>query len=117
MQIFDRGDPDLAASLSHNFSMARVKPELREKVEAEYSKEQSSITGAHIDGPPFVALLMNDRPGLQVIGAEGRWIDAPVTCRTAPGDYSVPVIPGSVIVNTGGTLMHLSRGRCVCALA
>ena len=33
------------------------------------------------------------------------------TCRTAPGDYVVPVIPGSVIVNTGGTLMHLSEGR------
>ena len=27
------------------------------------------------------------------------------------GDYSVPVMPGSVIVNTGGTLMHLSKGR------
>ena len=34
-----------------------------------------------------------------------------MTCRTAPGDYAVPVIPGSVIVNTGGTLMHLSEGR------
>lgn len=84
LQIFDFEDPDLAASLSHNFSMARVKPELREAVEAEYLKESSSITGAHIDGPPFVALLVNDRPGLQVIGAEGKWIDAPVTCRTAP---------------------------------
>ena len=40
-----------------------------------------------------------------------QWIDAPVTCQTAPGDYHVPVIPGSVIVNTGGTLMHLSEGR------
>eukprot|EP01047_Picozoa_sp_COSAG01_P099643 COSAG01_NODE_29623_length_633_cov_1.423221_2_plen_94_part_00 len=67
--------------------------------------------------PTATQSLMSDRPGLQVIGAEGRWIDAPVTCRNAPGDYSVPVIPGSVIVNTGGTLMHLSRGRCVCALA
>ena len=38
-------------------------------------------------------------------------MNAPVTCRTAPGDYDVPVIPGSVIVNTGGTLMHLSEGR------
>jgi len=38
-------------------------------------------------------------------------MDAPVTCRTAPGEYSVPVIPGSVVVNTGGTLMHLSEGR------
>ncbi len=38
-------------------------------------------------------------------------MDAPVTCRTAEGEYDVPVIPGSVIVNTGGTLMHLSEGR------
>ena len=28
-----------------------------------------------------------------------------------PRDYGVPVIPGSVVVNTGGTLMHLSEGR------
>ena len=38
-------------------------------------------------------------------------VNAPVTCRTAEGNYDVPVIPGSVIVNTGGTLMHLSEGR------
>ena len=48
---------------------------------------------------------------MQVVAAEGNWIDAPVTCRTASGDYHVPVIPGSVIVNTGGTLMHLSEGK------
>jgi hypothetical protein len=35
-------------------------------VAAEYTKETSGVTGAHIDGPPFVALLVNDRPGLQV---------------------------------------------------
>ena len=35
----------------------------------------------------------------------------PVTCRTAEGDYSVPVMPGAVIINTGGSLMHLSEGR------
>ena len=55
--------------------------------------------------------MINDRPGLQVVAGEGQWMDAPVTCRTAEGDYHVPVIPGSVIVNTGGTLMHLSEGR------
>jgi len=69
------------------------------------------VTGAHIDGPPFLALLINDRPGLQVVAGEGQWMNAPVTCRTAEGDYEVPVIPGSVIVNTGGALMHLSEGR------
>ena len=41
--------------------MARVKPDLRQKVAEEYAKETSRITGAHIDGPPFMALLMNDR--------------------------------------------------------
>merc|ERR1711939_1272908 len=43
-------------------------------------------------------------------------INAPVTCRTSPGEYPVPVIPGAVIVNSGGTLMHLSRGRVVATL-
>ena len=74
-----------------------------------YAKFDAKNVGAHIDGPPFVALLINDRPGLQVVAGEGNWVNAPVTCRTAPGDYDVPVIPGSVIVNTGGTLMHLSE--------
>ena len=60
-EIFDWDDPDLAASLSRNFSMARVKPELRNAVVEEYEKETSKITGAHIDGPPFMALLVNDR--------------------------------------------------------
>ena len=46
----------------------------------------------------------------------GKWwlIDAPVTCRTAPGEYDVPVIP--VIVNSGGTLFHLSEGKVVATL-
>ena len=83
----------------------------RENVRKEYQKFTSDKVGAHIDGPPFIALLINDRPGLQVVAGEGQWIDAPVTCQTAPGEYHVPVIPGSVIVNTGGTLMHLSEGR------
>ena len=43
-------------------------------------------------------------------------INAPVTCRTAPGEYQVPVIPGSVIVNSGGTLMHLTSGKVVATL-
>ncbi|MCS5582134.1 MAG: hypothetical protein NZ777_01325, partial [Pseudomonadales bacterium] len=75
------------------------------------AKFDSQNVGTHIDGPPFVALLINDRPGLQVVAGEGQWMNAPVTCRTAEGEYDVPVIPGSVIVNTGGTLMHLSEGR------
>ncbi|MBT3695950.1 MAG: isopenicillin N synthase family oxygenase, partial [Gammaproteobacteria bacterium] len=110
-EYFDFDDPDLAASLNHNFSMDVFTQEAQEQVRTSYEQFDSKTVGAHIDGPPFVALLINDRPGLQVVAGEGRWMDAPVTCRTAPGDYSVPVIPGSVIVNTGGTLMHLSEGR------
>lgn len=107
--LFD--DPDLAASLNHNYSMEVFDAETQAKVRSSYAKFDSKNVGAHIDGPPFMALLINDRPGLQVVAGEGQWMDAPVTCRTAPGDYHVPVIPGSVIVNTGGTLMHLSEGR------
>ena len=110
-KYFDFDDPDLAASLNHNFSMDVFAEDAQKNVRASYEKFDSKNVGAHIDGPPFVALLINDRPGLQVVAGEGRWMDAPVTCRTAEGDYHVPVIPGSVIVNTGGTLMHLSEGR------
>ena len=108
---FDFDNPDLAASLNHNYGLDAFAEKDRENVRREYKKFESNNVGAHIDGPPFIALLINDRPGLQVVAAEGQWIDAPVTCRTAPGNYDVPVIPGSVIVNTGGTLMHLSEGR------
>ena len=110
-EYFDFDDPDLAASLNHNFSLDVFTEEAQEQVRASYQQFNSKTVGAHIDGPPFVALLINDRPGLQVVAGEGRWMDAPVTCRTAPGEYSVPVIPGSVIGNNGGTLMHLSEGR------
>ena len=110
-EYFDFKNPDLAASLNHNYSLEAFEKKDQANVRREYKKFSSEKVGAHIDGPPFIALLINDRPGLQVVAAEGEWIDAPVTCRTAPGSYDVPVIPGSVIVNTGGTLMHLSEGR------
>jgi isopenicillin N synthase-like dioxygenase len=110
-EYFDFEDPDLAASLNHNYSLEAYAEKDRDKVKKEYEKFNSNRVGAHIDGPPFIALLINDRPGLQVVAAEGHWIDAPVTCQPAPGEYHVPVIPGSVIVNTGGTLMHLSEGK------
>lgn len=91
-EIFDWDNPDLAASLSHNFSMARVKPELRDAVEQEYTKEVSKITGAHIDGPPFVALLVNDRlvpatPAIQIVTAKLTLIRASSQSWTA-GDRS-----------------------------
>ena len=110
-EYFDFDEPDLAASLNHNFSMDVFDENAKEFVRRSYDAFDAKNVGAHIDGPPFIALLINDRPGLQVVAGEGQWIDAPVTCRTAEGDYHVPVIPGSVIVNTGGTLMHLSEGR------
>jgi isopenicillin N synthase-like dioxygenase len=110
-EYFNLDEPYLFASLNHNFSLESIAADKRETIRKEYEKFMSPVTGAHIDGPPFVALLINDRPGLQVVAGEGRWMNAPVTCRTAEGDYEVPVIPGSVIVNTGGALMHLSEGR------
>ena len=110
-KYFDFDDPDLAASLNHNFSMDVYADDAKDKVRAAYDQLTGKNVGAHIDGPPFIALLINDRPGLQVVAGEGQWMDAPVTCRTAESEYHVPVIPGSVIVNTGGTLMHLSEGR------
>ena len=110
-KYFDFADPDLAASLNHNFSLDVFADDAQQEVREAYAQFDSKNVGAHIDGPPFIALLINDRPGLQVVAGEGQWMDAPVTCRTAEGDYHVPVIPGSVIVNTGGTLMHLSEGR------
>jgi hypothetical protein len=110
-EYFDFDEPDLAASLNHNFSMDVFDENAKALVRSSYEAFDSQNVGAHIDGPPFIALLINDRPGLQVVAGEGQWIDAPVTCRTTEGDYEVPVIPGSVIVNTGGTLMHLSEGR------
>ena len=110
-QYFDYDDPDLAASLNHNYSLEVFAEDAQAQVRRDYEKFDSTNVGAHIDGPPFVALLINDRPGLQVVAGEGQWINAPVTCRTAEGEYSVPVIPGAVIVNTGGTLMHLSEGK------
>ncbi|EHQ57772.1 dioxygenase, isopenicillin N synthase [gamma proteobacterium HIMB55] len=110
-RYFDFDEPYLAASLNHNYSLDVFSEGAKQGVRDSYAKFDAKNVGAHIDGPPFVALLINDRPGLQVVAGEGNWVNAPVTCRTAPGDYNVPVIPGSVIVNTGGTLMHLSEGR------
>ena len=110
-EYFNLDEPYLFASLNHNFSLDAITADKRESVIDEYKKFNSPLTGAHIDGPPFLALLINDRPGLQVVAGEGKWMNAPVTCRTTEGDYPVPVIPGSVIINAGGSLMHLSEGR------
>lgn len=110
-KYFNRDEPYLFASLNHNFSLESISADKQETIRQEYEKFMSPLTGPHIDGPPFLALLINDRPGLQVVAGKGQWMNAPVTCRTAEGNYEVPVMPGSVIVNTGGALMHLSEGR------
>lgn len=110
-KYFNLDEPYLFASLNHNFSLDAIAADKQELIREEYAKFNSPVTGAHIDGPPFLALLINDRPGLQVVAGEGQWINAPVTCRTAEGDYGVPIMPGSVIINAGGSLMHLSEGR------
>merc|ERR1719352_603340 len=93
-KIFDFNDPSLGASLNKNWGMDNVPQELREKTVAAFSALKADNVGSHIDKHPFMALLINDRPGLQVVGSDNKWINAPVTCRTAPGDYCVPVIPG-----------------------
>merc|ERR1719440_2039798 len=54
--LFPYDDPDLAASLNHNLGMSNISPEFRDSVVAEFAKLKSARTGAHIDGPPFIAL-------------------------------------------------------------
>eukprot|EP01063_Lacrimia_lanifica_P034812 TRINITY_DN6524_c2_g1_i1.p1 TRINITY_DN6524_c2_g1~~TRINITY_DN6524_c2_g1_i1.p1 ORF type:complete len:402 (+),score=135.74 TRINITY_DN6524_c2_g1_i1:88-1293(+) len=115
-KYFDKENPSLVASFNHNYGMGALTEANQKFVKAEFAKHVSKHTGAHIDGNPFLALLINDSPGLQVVAGAGRWIDAPVTCARAGRAAGFPqdVIPGAVIVNAGGTLMHLSGGR-VCA--
>ena len=76
-KYFNREEPYLFASLNHNFSMDAISADNQDLIRAEYAKFNSTVTGAHIDGPPFLALLINDRPGLQVVAGEGQWMDAP----------------------------------------
>ena len=87
-QLFNFEDPDLAASLNHNFSLEAIAPHLREKVSASYDalKAPLGVTGAHIDGPPFFALLINDRPGLQVVAGEGRWSERVKRIPSSPAN-------------------------------
>ena len=46
-------------------------PRRRRRVCAAYERFDAQNVGTHIDGPPFVALLINDRPGLQVVAGRG----------------------------------------------
>jgi isopenicillin N synthase-like dioxygenase len=117
--LFDINDPDLAASLNHNFGLNHFTEESRAAALKQYARESPADThalnkgegggwvratlgkgGAHVDGPPFITLLMADKPGLQVLMRRDTWVN-------------VPVIPGAVVVNVGSTLMHLSNRRMV----
>ena len=91
-RYFDLKEPYLAASLNHNYSLEVFSDEAKKAVRDSYARFDADNVGAHIDGPPFIALLINDRPGLQVVAGEGDWVNAPVACRTASGEYDVPVI-------------------------
>ena len=73
-RYFDFDEPYLAASLNHNFSLDVFAEDARDHVISSYKKFDSKNVGAHIDGPPFIALLINDRPGLQVVAGAGNWM-------------------------------------------
>eukprot|EP00756_Hemistasia_phaeocysticola_P005764 Hpha_TRINITY_DN13489_c0_g1::TRINITY_DN13489_c0_g1_i1::g.130986::m.130986 len=108
---FDYSEPYLVGALNHNVGRTRYTPEKEAEVAAEFAKPRSRKTGAHTDAAVFMALLINDRPGLQVVAGDNRWINAPVTCRTKEGHYECDVIPGSIVINSGGMLMQLTKGR------
>lgn len=93
---------DYIASMNHMHAAA----EFTDKERAQISRDQHGMRGggAHVDGAPFVTLLIADQPGLEVFSPGlKKWID-------------VPVIPGSVVVNIGGTLQKLSSGRMIATM-
>jgi isopenicillin N synthase-like dioxygenase len=98
--FFDLENPDMLAALNHNFPLAEMPPEVQAEVRASFEgggEDGGGLGfGAHVDGAPFVTLLIADSPGLQALALDGKtWLD-------------VPVIPGTVVVNIGATLMKLS---------
>ena len=58
----------------------------------------------HVDGAPFVTLLIADSPGLQVLALAGNQLDGKSWVDVTPG-------PGQVVVNIGATLSKLSNKR------
>lgn len=96
-RYFAETDPDFIAAMNHSLA-AEEYPEADRRMMAEALAKNAPGTGAHIDGAPFVSLLIFDQPGLEVMNFDGDWVDA-------------PQVPGSVIVNIGGTLQYLSGGR------
>eukprot|EP00947_MAST-08B_sp_MAST-8B-sp1_P003016 g3016.t1 len=90
--------PHFIAAMNHSVRLAEWPPE-----DIPAMREQLKSTrgaGAHVDGAPFVTLLVADQPGLEVLSKDGReWVDVP---------YDVP---GGVCVNIGASLMKLSGGK------
>jgi len=92
-------DPEYVSAINHTVAPSELDPALREKVAKDLENVEGN--GAHIDGGPFISMLINNEPGLQVLKLDGKsWVDA-------------PVIPGAIIVNIGGSLEYLSGKRMV----
>jgi isopenicillin N synthase-like dioxygenase len=99
--FFDGNNPDALAAINHNFPLAGIaNGVVRKQVAAAFQTGNGEQgMGAHVDGAPFVTLLIADSPGLQVLAMDGEtWLN-------------VPVVPGGVVVNIGATLMKLSGKR------
>lgn len=98
-RYFLKEDPEYIAAINHTVAPSELDEAFRQKV----AKDLESVAGngAHIDGAPFISMLINNEPGLQVLKLDGKtWADA-------------PVIPGAIIVNIGGSLQYLSGKRMV----
>lgn len=96
---FERGD--YIASMNHMHAATEFTDEEQTQI---LRDQQGKGGGAHVDGAPFVTLLIADQPGLEVFSPGlKKWVD-------------VPVIPGSVVANIGGTLQKLSSGRMIATM-
>jgi isopenicillin N synthase-like dioxygenase len=70
-----------------------IPPERRQEVERGFVRGLN----AHRDFHTWLSILIQDESGLEVLSHDGKWID-------------VPVIPGTVVVNTGSMLMEATNG-------
>lgn len=89
--------PDYIAAMNLNPPPSSYSVPYRAQVEAALAEPRGA--GAHVDGAPFVSLLIADQPGLEVVSGTAGWVP-------------VPLIEGSVCVNIGASLMKMSGGRC-----
>lgn len=102
--FFELHDPDFLTAVNHNLPIAEVPERIRPRVvEAFQPRSERGVSGygssGHVDGAPFVTLLIADGPGLQALALDGtNWIDV------TPG-------PGQIVINIGATLSKLSGKR------